>query len=154
MTSTPILVIDDEHAFAEILAMRLSKRGFTVKTAADGKTGLQLLEGDETIEVVILDISMPGMDGIETMKAIKEKWPLVEIVMLTGQGTVHTAVESIKWGAFNYLIKPCAIEDLSACIQEAVKHRKNRQAKILDVRMKPYLPPERRDELIAAILKE
>ncbi|MFH0782181.1 MAG: response regulator [Pseudomonadota bacterium] len=154
MTPTPILVVDDEHAFTEILAMRLSKRGFTVKTAADGKTGLQLLEDDETIEVAVLDVSMPGMDGIETMKVMKEKRPLVEVVMLTGQGTVNTAVESIKWGAFNYLIKPCAIEDLSVCIQEAVKHRKNRQAKILDVRMRPYLSPERRDELIAAILKE
>lgn len=154
MAPTAILIVDDEQAFTEILAQRLGKRGFAVKTAADGHTGLKLLREDESIEVVVLDIAMPGMDGIETLKAMKKERPLVEAVMLTGQGTVDTAVEAIKQGAFNYLLKPCDIEDLSAFIGDAVKHRRNRQAKILDVRMTPYISPEKREELIAAILKE
>ncbi len=154
MSRIPILVVDDEQAFTEILAQRLGKRGFTVKTAADGNTGLRLLTDDESIEVVILDIAMPGMDGIETLKTMKKDRPLVEAIMLTGKGTVNTAVESIKWGAFNYLQKPCNIEDLCVFIEEAVKHRRNRQARILDVRMTPYLTAEKREELIAAILKE
>lgn len=154
MPPIPILVVDDEQAFTEILAQRLGKRGFTVKTAADGNTGLRLLTDDESIEVVILDIAMPGMDGIETLKTMKKDRPLVEAIMLTGKGTVNTAVESIKWGAFNYLQKPCNIEELCLFIEEAVKHRRNRQARILDVRMTPYLTAEKREELIAAILKE
>jgi len=154
MTPIAILVVDDEQAFTEILALRLGKRGFAVKTAANGQTGLKLFKEDESIEVVILDIAMPGMDGIEILKAIKKDRPLVEAIMLTGQGTVNSAIESIKWGAFNYLQKPCTIEDLSAFIEEAVQHRRNRQAKILDVRMTPYLSHEKREELIAAIFKE
>ncbi len=151
---TPLLIVDDEQAFTEILAQRLGKRGFAVTIAADGLLGLQLLEGDETLEVVVLDIAMPGMDGITTLKAMKKVRPLVEVIMLTGQGNVATAVESIKWGAFNYLVKPCAIEDLTVCIENAVTHRKEREKKILDVRMTPYLSTKKREELIAALLKE
>jgi DNA-binding NtrC family response regulator len=154
MEPIAILIVDDEQAFTEILTQRLGKRGFAVKTAADGHSGLKILAEDELIEVVVLDIAMPGMDGIETLKAMKKERPLVEAIMLTGKGTVNTAVESIKQGAFNYLLKPCDIEDLRAFIEDAVKHRRNRQAKILDVRMTPYLSPEKREELIAAILKE
>jgi DNA-binding NtrC family response regulator len=154
MARIPILIVDDEQAFVDILSQRLGKRGFTVKTATDGNTSLRLLTEDESIEVVILDFAMPGMNGLETLKAMKKDRPLIEVIMLTGQGTVNTAVDSIKWGAFNYLQKPCNIEDLCAFIDEAVKHRRNRQAKILDVRMTPYLTAEKREELIAAILKE
>ncbi len=154
MEPIEILLVDDEEAFTEILAQRLGKRGFAVKTAVDGHTGLKLLTENESIEVVVLDIAMPGMGGIETLKVMKKERPLVEAIMLTGQATVNTAVEAIKQGAFNYLLKPCDIEDLSAFIEEAVAHRRSRQAKILDVRMTPYLSPEKREELIAAILKE
>jgi DNA-binding NtrC family response regulator len=151
---TPLLIVDDEQAFTEILAQRLSKRGFAVTSAADGVLGLQLLQEDETLEVVVLDIAMPGMDGITALKTMKKVRPLVEVVMLTGQGNVATAVESIKWGAFNYLVKPCTIEDLTICIEEAVKHRRDKEKKILDVRMTPYLTAEKRQELIAALLRE
>ncbi len=154
MESIHLLIVDDEEAFSKILAQRLSKRGFAVTTAADGEAGIKRLMEDESIDVVALDIAMPGMDGIETLKAMKKIRPLVEAIMLTGQGTVNTAVESIKWGAFNYLQKPCDIEDLRVFIEEAVKHRRARQARILDVRMTPYLTPEKREEMIAAILRE
>ena len=152
MPAIPLLIVDDEPAFTEILAQRLSKRGFAVKTAADGGTALRQLQDDQTIEVVILDVAMPGMDGIETLNAIKKDHALIEVIMLTGRGTVETAVEAIRLGAFNYLLKPCEIEDLLAQLEEAMKRRRDRQAKILEVRMTPYLSPEKRQEMIAAIL--
>ncbi len=154
MEPIAILVVDDERAFTEILAQHLSKKGFAVKSAADGLTGLKLLAENEAFEVVVLDIAMPGMNGIETLKAMKKERPLVEVIMLTGHATVSTAVEAIKQGAFKYLLKPCDVEDLRAFIDAAVSHRRNRQAKILDVRMTPYLSPEKREEMIATILKE
>lgn len=154
MAPIPILVVDDERDFTEILAQRLGKRGYAVKTALDGATALKVLESDRSIEVVVLDIAMPGMNGIDTLKALKKSDPLLEIIMLTGQATVDTAVEAIKQGAFNYLSKPCEIDDLSAFIEEAVRHKRSRQAKILDVRMTPYLSKQKREEMIAAILQE
>ncbi len=154
MAPIPILVVDDERDFTEILAQRLGKRGYAVKTALDGATALKVLESDRSIEIVVLDIAMPGMNGIDTLKAMKNGNPLLEIIMLTGQATVDTAVEAIKQGAFNYLSKPCEIDDLSAFIEEAVRHKRSREAKILDVRMTPYLSKQKREELIAAILQE
>lgn len=154
MAPIPILVVDDERDFTEILAQRLGKRGYAVKTALDGATALKVLESDRSIEVVVLDIAMPGMNGIDTLKALKNVDPLLEIIMLTGQATVNTAVEAIKHGAFNYLSKPCEIDDLSTFIEEAVRRKRSREAKILDVRMTPYLSKQKREELIAAILQE
>ena len=154
MEPTTVLVVDDDLAFTEILALRLGKRGFNVLTAEAGEAGLKVLNQGDFIDVVVLDMAMPGMDGLETLKMLKKKQPLVEVLMLTGQSTVATAVEAIKWGAFNYLTKPCDIEDLSAFLEEAANHRKNRQAKILEVRMTPYLSPQKREQLIADILKE
>lgn len=148
-----LIIVDDEEAFTETLAVRLGKRGCVVKTALDGATAVRLAEEDHTIEVAVLDIAMPGMDGIETLKAMKKANPLLEVIMLTGQGTVHTAVESIKLGAYNYLAKPCKIEDLTAYIEEAASQRRKREAKILEVRMRPYITDEKRKALIAAILR-
>ena len=153
MTPVTILIVDDEQSFTEILAERLGKRGFATKTAEDGGTALRMLQEDGTIELVLLDIAMPGMSGIETLNEIKKNHPLIEVIMLTGHATVDTAVESIKLGAFNYLLKPCGIEDLLAHIQEAMKRKRDREARILEVRMTPYLSPEKRKEMIAAILE-
>lgn len=152
MLPISLLLVDDEQAFTEPLALRLGKRGFAVKTAPDGETALRQVENDHAIEVVVLDIAMPGMDGVEALKAMKKSNPLLEIIMLTGQGTVDTAVESIKLGAYNYLTKPCKIEDLTAYIEEAAAQKRAREAKILDVRMMPYITDEKRRELIAEIL--
>ncbi len=154
MQPISLLLVDDEQAFTEPLALRLGKRGFVVQTAPDGATALRQVAEDHAIEVVVLDIAMPGMDGIETLKAMKKNNPLLEVIMLTGQGTVDTAVESIKLGAYNYLTKPCRIEDLTAYIEEAAGQKRLREAKILDVRMMPYITEEKRRELIAEILKD
>jgi DNA-binding NtrC family response regulator len=154
MSATTLLIVDDEQAFTEILCQRLTRRGFIIKTATDGRAALRQLQEDSSIEVVILDIAMPGMNGIETLRAIKKDHALTEVIMLTGQATVDTAVESIKTGAFNYLLKPCEIEDLLAHIEEALKRKREREARILEIRMTPYISPEKRREMIDAILEE
>ena len=150
MPPISLLIVDDEQEFTEILAQRLRKRGFTATTATDGESALGCLEG---VDIVILDVAMPGMNGIETLGAIKKRHPLVEVIMLTGQATVGTAVDAIRSGAFNYLMKPCEIEDLVSHIELALQRRRDKEAKILEVRMTPYLSAEKRREMIAEILE-
>lgn len=151
MPPISLLIVDDEQEFTEILAQRLRKRGFTVTTATSGESALTSLEGG--IDIVILDVAMPGMNGIDTLSAIKKRQPLVEVIMLTGQATVGTAVDAIRFGAFNYLMKPCEIEDLVSHIEQALQRRRDKEAKILEVRMTPYLSAEKRREMIAGILE-
>jgi len=151
MSPISLLIVDDEQEFTDIMAQRLRKRGFTTTAATSGESALDRLE--EGIDIVILDVAMPGMNGIDTLNAIKNRQPLVEVIMLTGQATVGTAVEAIRLGAFNYLMKPCEIEDLVSHIELAMQHRRDREAKILEVRMTPYLSPEKRREMISDILE-
>jgi DNA-binding NtrC family response regulator len=154
MTATAILIVDDEKDFTEILRTRLARRGYAVTTAGDGDQALQSLRNNEEISVVVLDLVMPGLDGLTTLAAIKTLRPLVEVIILTGRGSVAAAVDAVKKGAFNYLQKPCDIDDLAIIIAEARQHREMRQKKILEVRMDPYLSGEKRQEMIAAILRE
>jgi DNA-binding NtrC family response regulator len=121
-----VLLVDDEAPFVETLAKRLSKRDLTIMTAFSGAEALQKLDGEAGIDVVVLDVKMPGMDGIETLKAIKNIHPLVEVIMLTGHATVESAIEGMRWGALDYLMKPCDIEVLMVKVQEA-KSKKNKQ---------------------------
>ena len=123
---TKVLVVDDEKDFVEMLSLRLKEEGEKVTPAYSGKECLETLEEKE-IDVVILDIKMPGMDGIETLKEIKKRFPLVEVIMLTGHGTIETAVEGMKLGASDYLLKPADFDDLSAKMEVARK-RKDEQA--------------------------
>ncbi len=122
---TRILLVDDEKDFVEMLSLRLEDIGERVSPAYSGRECLQVLEKKE-IDVVILDILMPGMDGIATLKEIKRKHPLVEVVMLTGHGTTESAVEGMKLGAFDYLLKPARFEELTAKL-EAARRRKDEQ---------------------------
>ncbi|MGD2016383.1 MAG: response regulator, partial [Desulfobacterales bacterium] len=100
--------------------------GEFVTPAHSGQECLQVLEKKE-IDVVILDILMPGMDGIATLKEIKRRFPLVEVIMLTGHGTTESAVQGLKLGAFDYLLKPARFEELTAKL-EAARKRKDEQA--------------------------
>jgi DNA-binding NtrC family response regulator len=152
MSPISLLIVDDEQEFTEIIAQRLRKRGFTVTTAINGETALGCLQ--DSIDVVVLDVAMPGMNGIETLNAIRDHHPLVEVIMLTGQATVDTAVEAIKRGAFNYLMKPCEIDDLVFHIEEALKRKRDRESRILEIRMMPYLSAEKRKEMMAEILEK
>jgi DNA-binding NtrC family response regulator len=129
-----VLLVDDEAPFVEALTKRLGKRGVNVTTALSGVEALQKLDEDSRIDVVVLDVKMPGMDGVETLKAIKGAHPLVEVVMLTGHATVESAIEGMKLGALDYLMKPCEIEILMTKLQEAKEKKSKQEMKIAEAR--------------------
>ena len=131
-----VLLVDDEQAFLETLTKRLAKRNLDIQTALSGEAALQLLSDNSLIEVVILDVKMPGMDGIETLKEIKSHHPLIEVIMLTGHATVESAIEGMKQGAFDYLMKPCDIEVLMAKVAEAAGKKRAHEEKIREARIK------------------
>ncbi|WP_028586774.1 response regulator [Desulfocurvus vexinensis] len=125
-----VLLVDDEQGFVEAMEKRLTKRGMVVRTALSGEAALEALQTAGT-EVVVLDVKMPGMDGVETLRRIKAEFPLVEVIMLTGHGTVETAIEGMRLGAFDYLMKPCEIEDLVAKVGQAAQRHQGHEARIL-----------------------
>ena len=126
---TKIMVVDDEKDFVEMLSLRLKEVGEKVTPAHSGQECLAKLE-QSNIDVVILDIKMPGMDGIETLKEIKKRFPLVEVIMLTGHGATETAVEGMKTGAFDYLLKPADFNDLAAKLEAARKRKEDQEERI------------------------
>ncbi len=114
-----ILVIDDEPIIRVSCQRSLSNEGYEVKSASSGKEGIDLLE-KEAFNLVLLDIKMPDMDGIEVLKKIKNTWPETKIIMITGYSTVETAVKTLKLGALNYLEKPFTPDTLIETIKEAL----------------------------------
>jgi len=137
MEKASILLVDDETAFLDAMKRRLSKRGFMVETAESGLDAMDLLEDrHDGIEVVILDVKMPGIDGIETLREIKRKYPMVEVVMLTGHATVGSAIEGMKLGAFDYLMKPADIDSFTDTVMEAAGKRRQQEQKIIEARMR------------------
>jgi DNA-binding NtrC family response regulator len=95
---------------------------------------LEKLEQNPSIDVVVLDVKMPGMDGIETLKAIKARYPLIEVIMLTGHATVESAIDGMKDGALDYLMKPCDMDVLMAKVREAKNKKAAQEAKIAEAR--------------------
>ena len=126
---TRVLLVDDEVDFVEMLSLRLNEVGERVTPAHSGREALEIL-GQKTIDVVILDIRMPGMDGIETLREIKKRFPLVEVMMLTGHGTTETAVEGMKLGAFDYLMKPADFDELLLKLENARKRKDEQEERI------------------------
>jgi len=116
---TQVLIIDDDEDFRTFLGKRLAKRGFLSEQAGDGNAGLASLE-KTPVDVVILDVKLPGMNGLETLKKIKEMKPETEVILLTGFGEVNDGVEGIRSGAFDYLIKPVDLEYLVCKIDQAL----------------------------------
>ena len=147
-----ILLVDDEPEFVAILNQRLTKRNFRVTCAHSGRDALAQLKGDKDIEVVLLDAKMPGLDGIETLKRIKKKWPLIEVIMLTGHSTLDSAINAIKIGAYDYLLKPIEMKQLVSKIEKAAGRKRRRDQLILEVYMTPYLTKKEQEEQIARIL--
>ncbi len=155
MKTTPkILLIDDEPEFVTVLAQRLAKRNYPLRSALSGRLGLAKLKQDPKIEVVLLDLKMPDLDGIETLKRIKSKWPLIEVIMLTGHGAIESAVDAIKHGAFDFVSKPVDIDHLIAKIEMAAVRRRDRDKRVLEVYMTPYLTRREKEEKVRTILEE
>lgn len=136
MTIATILLVDDEVPFVETMTKRLTKRDMTVLTAFSGQQALSVLAEKDSIEVVILDVKMPGLDGIETLKRIRADFPLVEVIMLTGHATVESAIDGMKLGAFDYLMKPCDLDHLIEKVLEAAQRRRKHEEKIIQARIK------------------
>lgn len=118
MTGSKILMVDDEKAFTDNMAGLLTARGYRVHSVYDGKSAIEALE-KERFDVVVLDLKMPGMDGITTLKELKKMDLFTETLILTGHGSMDTAVEAIKLGAYDYLTKPCGIDELVLKIEGA-----------------------------------
>ena len=136
MKKIKLLLVDDEVPFVETMTKRLKKREFDVDTAHSGLDALKLLESNDKIEAVVLDVKMPGMDGIETLREIKKIYPLTEVVMLTGHATVESAIEGMRFGAFDYLMKPCDIEQLVSKVTQAAEKKQKHEDKIVEARIR------------------
>ena len=134
-----VMLVDDEVPFVETMTKRLEKRDIRVISAHSGEESLEMLSKNRNLDVVILDVKMPGMDGIETLKEIKKHYPLLEVVMLTGHATVETAIQGMKQGAYDYLLKPCEIEDLLRKVEEATQKKRDHEEKIKEARVKEAL---------------
>ena len=111
MEKFKLLIVDDEQDFLETIIKRLKARGIDVTGVESGYQALEVLEGRDP-DVIILDVKMPGLDGIETLREIKKKRPLVEVIMLTGHASVESGLQGMQLGAFDYVMKPVALDEL------------------------------------------
>jgi len=118
-----ILVIEDEKPLRELLEMELTRSGYKVESAANGETGLEKYR-EQVFNVVLLDMRMPGMDGVEVLRMMRAESLVPEVIVFTGHGTIETAVECIKQGAYDYLTKPVKLDELEMVIDKA--YEKNR----------------------------
>lgn len=134
MESFRVLVVDDEPDFLETIVKRLQRRKIDVIGVDGGKAALELLEGQH-FDVVILDVRMPGMDGIETLKEMKKKRPLMEVIMLTGHASVESGMQGMQLGAFDYVMKPASINDLLEKITQAYERKLLHEKKIRDAKL-------------------
>ena len=116
-----LLLVDDEEGFVNVLTKRMAKRNINVTVALSGTEGIQALRKND-FDVAVLDLKMEDMDGIEVLKIFKKMYPEMAVIMLTGHGSEQAAKEGMEYGAFDYLTKPCQLEDLIEKINESVKN--------------------------------
>ncbi|NNM07308.1 MAG: response regulator, partial [Gemmatimonadetes bacterium] len=123
MTRIPtILLVDDDDPFRAVMAGELGHRGFQVTAADCGKEALKQLE-EEQPDILLLDLQLPDMSGLEVLEEAEKKSPGSEVIMLTGHGSMDTAIEAIRKGAFDYVSKPCPLDELEVRIQRALDHQ-------------------------------
>ncbi len=129
MESFRVLVVDDEPDFLETLVKRLKRRKVDASGVSSGVEAMQLLER-EHFDVVILDIRMPGMDGLETLREMKRKRPLMEVILLTGHASVESGMQGMQLGAFDYVMKPAELEDILEKVRQAFERKKLHEEKV------------------------
>ena len=137
MKGSKILLVDDEIVFTENMMQLLATRGYRVSAVNGGEAAIRLLE-KEDFDVIVLDLKMPGMDGMATLKEIKKLGLFTETLILTGHGSIDTALEAIKLGAYDYLTKPCEVNELvdkieGAWVKKDDSEKKDTQEKIQKV---------------------
>ena len=147
------LLVDDEKELIDAIADRLHQREYNVNCVYSGKAALDFLGEHSAVDVVVLDLDLPDISGIETLKAIKDRHPLVEVLMLTGHATVPSAVEAMKIGAFDYVLKPCDLEELLEKANHADTRKKDREQKINSIKTKPYISDREREAEIHKIVE-
>lgn len=129
MEKCRVLLVDDERDFLEVLIRRLGKRDVDVHGISSGEEALQYLQA-KPIDVAVLDVRMPGMDGLTALRKIKKLDPLIEVIMLTGHASLEVALEGMRAGAFDYLMKPAEIDELLYKIQDAHRAKTIQEEKI------------------------
>lgn len=129
MSNVKLLLVDDEEAFRRTLGKRLAKRDMEIREAGSGEEALDVL-AEYSADVVLLDVKMVGIDGLTTLHKIKEQWPLVEVVMLTGHASMEVAIRGMELGAFDYLMKPVEMEELLYKLEDAFIRKKHQEEKI------------------------
>jgi DNA-binding NtrC family response regulator len=132
MYPVKILLVDDEIPFVKTLTKRLSRRELNIITAFSGQEALARLEKEPDIEIIVLDIKMPEMNGLRILEEIKREYPLVEVIILTGHSTVDSAIRGMRLGAFDYLLKPCDIDQLISRMKEAAEKKRRLEEKWSD----------------------
>jgi len=142
MEEMKIMLVDDEERFLSTTKKLVERKGYEVLTATSGTEALETLK-HHIIHVVILDVKMPGLDGVATLKEIKRLFPVVEVIMLTGHATVESAVDGLKSGAFDYVMKPCDINDLLQKANEAFEKREKMEEKIRMAQARSYMKSPR-----------
>jgi DNA-binding NtrC family response regulator len=133
MSAIQVLLVDDEVDFLETLMKRMKKRNVDITGVKSGEEALKALEKNQ-VDVVILDVRMPEMDGIEALKEIKKRHPLIEVIMLTGHANIEVAVQGMELGAFDYLMKPMDIDELLYKVEDAKKSKMIREEKLNTLR--------------------
>ena len=128
-----ILLVDDEEAFVQTLAKRLTLRRFNVYTATRKNRVFNTLS-ENLIDVVLLDVRMPDLDGIEATRDIKAAYPLIEVILMTGHASMESSLEGMKLGAFDYLLKPVNIDELVYKIEDAHRKKELQEEKIRRLR--------------------
>ncbi|MGM0453347.1 MAG: response regulator [Thermodesulfobacteriota bacterium] len=134
---TRVLLVDDEEQFIEQLSERLKLRNYDVTACYSGEEAVEKLS-HYLFDVVILDVAMPGLDGIEALRRIKSVRPLTEVIMLTGHATVESAIEGMKLGAFDYLMKPSETEALTQKIDSAKQRKTEQEERIRTAKAERY----------------
>ncbi|OGQ95998.1 MAG: two-component system response regulator [Deltaproteobacteria bacterium RIFOXYD12_FULL_57_12] len=129
MAIIKVLVVDDETDFLEMTVKRLLKRNIFCEGVSSGREAVEKVR-DGSFDVVLLDVKMPGMNGLETLQEIKQHKPLVEVVMLTGHASVESGIDGMKLGAFDYLMKPMELEPLLEILLDAAERKAIQEAKI------------------------
>ena len=129
MENFTVLLVDDEKAFLDTLVKRLKKRGLNALEVHNGNEALELIRSQH-VDIVVLDVRMPEIDGLQTLREIKKTHPLIEVIMLTGHASVEVAIAGMEAGAFDYLMKPMDINELVYKLQDAFDRKKLQEEKI------------------------
>lgn len=138
MARYSVLIVDDEADFREITTKQLIRRDVHCESAPDGDSALEMINAQH-YDVVLLDVKMPGKDGIETLREIKRIAPMTEVIMLTGHATVESGINGIKYGAFDYLMKPMDMQPLMEKLDAAYERKRVQQEKIESAQSKNNL---------------